>query len=444
MTTKRLALRSQLSKETLKTILSVGSLEMAKDDELPRTPTFFDKEEGETKPETDANDANERSLKNSFTSVQSNLKIAAASMMPSRSSITRKPVPVRTEPRKVSATTATTKIDKEEDTMLPAEVALTSYCSVNSSLGNNAYDVAAKAITIPARPARSLSVTAPRAHPPQFRTFSLHDSTQPSVGSLASSGQQLRPTSPTVVDDLQRRKSPPPVSLVTRAGFRAPPPRAPFRPQGPVVQREDDRPNITGATGTTPRTPSSDRLVHHRASVDSLQSRVRATPTLQQSVHPFRHNSLNSHEPASASNRFKSPSSTPSVHSDIVRGTHNLQAQMNRQTHHASMPKHMENYERVQPHGVYMPQPAHQGPPAPWQYMPQTQQWNSQNHGCVIDNRASWNQASPSIPYVPRDNHRRNLSAGSRPYYQMNGGQPPYRILHSYNSPAYRNAPIWG
>ncbi|EFX01870.1 proteophosphoglycan ppg4 [Grosmannia clavigera kw1407] len=42
-------------------------------------------------------------------------------------------------------------------------------------------------------------------------------------------------------------------------------------------------------------------------------------------------------------------------------------------------------------------------------------------------------------PSSPRGYHYRNQSTGSR-----GGTQAPYRILHSYNSPAYRNAPIWG
>jgi hypothetical protein len=43
-------------------------------------------------------------------------------------------------------------------------------------------------------------------------------------------------------------------------------------------------------------------------------------------------------------------------------------------------------------------------------------------------------------PYVLRG-HSRNRSTGSN---GSNGNQVPYRILHSYNSPAYRHAPIWG
>ncbi|KAK7914843.1 hypothetical protein PG985_012546 [Apiospora marii] len=40
-------------------------------------------------------------------------------------------------------------------------------------------------------------------------------------------------------------------------------------------------------------------------------------------------------------------------------------------------------------------------------------------------------------PYVPRG-HFRNRSMGADQHHA------PYRVLHSYNSPAYKNAPIWG
>jgi hypothetical protein len=67
----------------------------------------------------------------------------------------------------------------------------------------------------------------------------------------------------------------------------------------------------------------------------------------------------------------------------------------------------------------------------------------------VIDprwNRGGRQPASPKQdqfgvypPYVPRGHHR-NRSMGNHGYPV----QAPYRVLHSYNSPAYRNAPIWG
>src|SRR5690606_1771693 len=41
-------------------------------------------------------------------------------------------------------------------------------------------------------------------------------------------------------------------------------------------------------------------------------------------------------------------------------------------------------------------------------------------------------------PYVPRAAHARNRSLMSQ------GSGAPYRVLHSYYSPAYRHVPIWG
>ncbi|KAI0021400.1 hypothetical protein F4780DRAFT_288052 [Xylariomycetidae sp. FL0641] len=43
----------------------------------------------------------------------------------------------------------------------------------------------------------------------------------------------------------------------------------------------------------------------------------------------------------------------------------------------------------------------------------------------------------PSLPHVPRGHYRHRSM-------DQSGTSAPYRVLHSYNSPAYRNAPIWG
>jgi hypothetical protein len=55
-----------------------------------------------------------------------------------------------------------------------------------------------------------------------------------------------------------------------------------------------------------------------------------------------------------------------------------------------------------------------------------------------------WYQAggggSQNLPHASRG-HYRNRSMGNR---NGQGPNPPYRVLHSYNSPAYRHAPIWG
>ena len=61
---------------------------------------------------------------------------------------------------------------------------------------------------------------------------------------------------------------------------------------------------------------------------------------------------------------------------------------------------------------------------------PSPQQLAQQQHG-------GWGAPPANVPR----GHYRNRSLGNRQVYP---GQPQYRILHSYNSPAYRGAPIWG
>lgn len=51
-----------------------------------------------------------------------------------------------------------------------------------------------------------------------------------------------------------------------------------------------------------------------------------------------------------------------------------------------------------------------------------------------------WDEPSRYPPHGPAARHSLSRGPGSR----SKGYEPPYRVLHSYNSPAYRNAPIWG
>lgn len=54
---------------------------------------------------------------------------------------------------------------------------------------------------------------------------------------------------------------------------------------------------------------------------------------------------------------------------------------------------------------------------------------------------ASLTQVNCQPPLVYRQSHFRDRSGSSAPRDEQGR---PYRILHSYNSPAYRNSPIWG
>lgn len=434
MTTKRLALKTQMSKETLKTILSVGSLEYANDDESPPTPACIDQEDDKVVENLESGDARENSLKQTFSSMQSNFKTAAASMISSRRPIARKPVPVR-EPQQRGDD------HPSKEDMLPVEMEVTSFRSVSSSLGSNAYDSAARTLSpSPAAiPRRSMSMTTGHDHYLQMRTYSLN-SRPSSIPSNASSSSRNVPEEG---QPAPKRKTSPPISMVTRTSFRTPPPRSPSRPQGPAVRRYPSE-EINSVSASRSASLASEQRQGHYASVSGSQPDKSASDSKSHMSNwgpPIRHSSLNLRSSSLVQSRHNSISS---VRSDFVRESRGLQV-CGQQASGVTL-KHQSSLEGVgrnQLYGVYVPHSAHQGPT----FVPHSQydnvhrHWTPQN-GRPMSGQLPWG----APPYVPRGHHRRNLSAGSHSnnYAHSSNGHAPYRILHSYNSPAYRNAPIWG
>ncbi|KAL1848158.1 hypothetical protein Daus18300_013691 [Diaporthe australafricana] len=390
MSAKRLALKSQLSQETLKTILSVGSLEIAKEDELPPTPTFFDDtDEGlDEDADTSSGDAKENSIRQTITSMQSNFKQAAASMMPNKKPSVLKAVSSHKEVPQVRSSHDTAVNGK-----LVGEADFT--ISASTSLGSNPY-IANQATTEPqprAWSGRSMTMTPRQESRQPLRTYSL--STVPSSRADPSPGL-LSPSSPT--SKAKKMKSPPPVSMNTRS-LRRPPPPSPnsaLRPQSPEALHgkgyEAGR-NPPGGPSPERRTPS----LNSQRSLDSVRRAVSIPGTLQYRTADW--------DPHTRQNSLGSDSSRHTSFSaqyDLPRGqTYAANPTLKRQSS-------IDAFSRNRQQG------AHQGP------------GSSPSH--------AWSKP-PSV-------HRRNLSTGSGPQHAM--GNPPYRILHSYNSPAYRNAPIWG
>lgn len=382
MTTKRLALKNQMSKETLKTILSVGSLELSRDDEI-LSPDFRSPGKGERGTALcDNADVKEASLKSTFSSMQSNFRHAAMGVMSSRHPIVRKPVPSRQESHKIHA---------KDDTILATEAELTSYQSINSTLGNNAYDLAAQALHSPV----------------QF---------QPNIGpSFRLPSRMALTEDPSV----QKGKSSPPVSLNNRGSVRAAPPLSHLNSQGSVALRSKRQVGTShyGPAPTESRTalqiPQGPR---QGRSASGFQYRANSCGPSARRI------SMDSYRFSPSSSRHNS---ITSVQSDMVQRSTSVD--LKRQTS-------LDEFYKTQL-DAHLAQPAHRGPS-------NRPGWNHQHrahpHGGQSGDQHAW-----LPPYVPRDPHRRNLSAGSRPFNQ-GAGQAPYRILHSYNSPAYRNAPIWG
>ncbi|KUI74499.1 hypothetical protein VM1G_10123 [Cytospora mali] len=396
ITTKRLALRSQMSKETLKTILSVGSLEFAMEDELPSTSSFLDSDSEDEKAHRVSVDA---SVRQTINSMQSNFKQAAVSMMPNRKSITRKPVPTREESRHLGTKPFENGLE------------LTSYTSVQSSLGNNVLDVAAKAMTeTQARPGRragrSMTLTAGQSNHLQLRTYSLN--------SMPSTPTPI----PLAVSPPKKQKSSPPVSMATRS-FRPLPPRSPVSPQGPAVLCENNEETIHNPTTNTSAVPS----------VPASASNYRAADW-----DPHAHHNILGSPIATSTNRHKS---LTSAQSDLIQVPVRPHASgQQRNCIDLKQQSHLDEVVQNQLQTVYaVPNPAHQGPRT--RSLSHSEPWGSSSK--LVQGHQP-NQRYP--PYVPRGQNCRNLSAEKRPHNAI--GNPPYRILHSYNSPAYRNAPIWG
>lgn len=422
MTNKRLALKSQISKETLRTILSVGSLEYANDDELPLTPAFFDREDGgESIAVESGGEVNEHSLKQTLASMQSNFKTTAASMLSSKKSLTRKPVPIR-EPKQVKDDQLGAR------SSLAADMASTSHLSVDNRFNDSILSSAA-------RPRRSMSMTTKHDHHSQIRTYSLNS--PPARVPIDTSSPRVTPEEGQL---LSKNRSSPPVSMLTRTSFRAPPPRSPSRPQGPAVPRKEGLDTVARSVSLSAAHASGWRL-DHRGSFSGGQSDVSTQPHAASRESLSRHSSLNSQTHSSVHSHHDS---VASVRSDFLRESRG--SQMHGQHASGTTLKHqasLEGFGRNQLYGAYAPRSTQQGAAI----APRSQFDNVHGHcnprnGRPMSGQLPWG----APPYVPRGQHRRNLSAGSQisNHVQASGGQPPYRILHSYNSPAYRNAPIWG
>lgn len=407
MSAKRLALKSQLSQETLKTILSVGSLEFSKEDELPPTPTFFDDsdEDLDEDDETISGDGKENSIRQTITSMQSNFKQAAASIMPNKKPSAPKAVPAPKEtpqPRHVHETAV--------DTM-PAGGANFTHISASTSLRSHPYiapQAAADPQTQPReRSGRSMTMTSTQQSRQPLRTYSL--STMPSSYPAPSSGL-LSPSSPTSrassrsSSPSRKLRSPPPVSLTTRSLRRPPPPpaRSALRPQRPAALAESGHESGRSpqdSPSPAPRVPA----LNAQRSLDSVRRAGSIPGTLQYRTADWnphtRQNSLGTQDLAHDLGRHNSFS----THNDLSRvQTYVNNVALRRQSS-------IEGFSRNRMQGgVHSPE-------------------YGTSHG--------WSKP-PSV-------HRRNFSTGSGPQ-QHAMGNPPYRILHSYNSPAYRNAPIWG
>ncbi|KAI8627930.1 hypothetical protein F5Y19DRAFT_159221 [Xylariaceae sp. FL1651] len=258
-------------------------------------------------------------------------------------------------------------------------------------------------------------------------------------------------------------KTPPPVSMKTRnmGSLRVPPPlRTQSTPPGisgaPVVSRKSSREGIQSYPPTKYSMESKKSSLSQRSSQENLyaytpaqiQSLLSSPPTPVMKTKRSSSFQTQSGEyrvpnwdvqPDHGATLSRRPSFDHSRHSSLASEISQRSAPTKRQSRPQYSPhnlpglKHRSSYDgysfRTQPsygqdNGPYqpLPNPNRQVYVAdPWSGQPILQQSN---------------QHPQHPPYITRGHHRHHS-------LDQHGPPVPYRVLHSYNSPAYRGVPIW-
>lgn len=463
LTTRKLALKPRASLDTLKTIFSVGSVE-ASHEALSNVPSVPPVMESAAEHATEGKEA---SWRHTLQAVPTSIAHVAAHIIPKKP-IPRKPVPDRQSSVRSTAPDAPVKGTSPE-TILVSEAELSTYTSVRTSLGENAYDAAYIAMASSREGSLSPQIVS--------RTLSITESTfrHLEMRSPGLANSPLNLPSPALPSPLLARtiapdqaRASPPVSMVTRrpASLRVPPP---LRAQSSTasLSRKASRESIHSYPSAQPpvvRQSSRDSIRSHPAypqGVDNASELSGDSPPIPpmnpRRISSFRHSQPldysgspnwdvqtdhDSSRQASRSNslhggsRRNSLSSAPGQEGFGIQRPSSAQAWQVRTTkqqlrHRSSYDSWNPDQRRVQ-YG-YAPSMSN-GYTA--QSKPIYDPWNSNSqfdpgHGQGL-------QDGRYPPYVPRGHHR------NRSISRTTGGNPPYRVLHSYNSPAYRNAPIWG
>ncbi|KAI0385219.1 hypothetical protein F5Y04DRAFT_247217 [Hypomontagnella monticulosa] len=455
---RKLALKSAASKETLGTILSVGSAELLQDDEISTN--------GSSNQSKDSDWSNATPY-----SIESTIARTGSSAVPKKP-IRRKPVPIRIQGSIVTQesieSSIATRGSYERDSIIriasPNGTTERTYESLRvvRSNENSRYSVPISRLTRPStatsHATRDLGATDVR------RSYELTRDKSHSATSL-----ELPPAMPSA----KLSKSPPPVSMRTRnmGPLRIPPPlrsqstppesmsrsgRPPYSRGG---SREGSFKNVRIPGAST----SDDSVVFRTPSRENLraQALAQAYHFEPPSVVPVTNNSYPtgfnkgaagvrapswevqmdhgptlSRRPSTDSGRRSSFTSQSSQRSAATTGPSFFRQQQYSQP---SLPlRRRSSYDDynlvrqdsfVRDNGPY-PSMSRNGQeivtdPLSGRSLSMPQQWDQQ-----------WGQPMRKPPYVPRPHHRHR----SMDQY---GNPTPYRILHSYNSPAYRNVPIW-
>lgn len=424
LSSKRLTLRARASKDTLKTIFSVGSFDAGDIQQRDPSPAA-DRKPVASKPvsQSDGPDEQPKTPRRRSFQVPSSIAHAAASVIPRRS-IHRKPVPSINPEKSEYVGEA-----RADEIQIGFETTVTDIGHAGESLSKSAFDQAFMALPrndeTPKPAGRTFTMTAQME-----RTMGMHlriHDPMPSTDLLPS------PHSQQFSDEGSKRKTSPPVSLHTRNGKNVRKPVTPVRPQ-----------SSSGSESSYARRQSFLR----QNSRENIRSYPAASPGIEDAlaVPPI-------------------PPMSPRRTSMMLEQQHTMRRQLiedkwrptNRRVSELGPPvprPAMRSASAVSP-GMSHPQLRHRA-----SYDDYTQQYQGpiargpQPDGHVASQSGSYYQHQlqrlqheelEHQEYYSPDSIQPGLSRSrSRSRSVHAQSNPPYRVLHSYNSPAYRNVPIWG
>lgn len=456
---RKLALKSAASKETLGTILSVGSLEMLQDDDISTG---------------DSSSQSRIDGKGTQISIESAISSTTSPTLAKRT-IPRKPVPVRSKEPSVGEPTKPQKMNGRIFRENKIQAALRNgtsgaiYSSSQPARGGERarYSVPAVRLTRSNTMTGQVKDDGGLAYAGDRRSRDFSQGKSHSTTSL-----ELPPAS-----SRARLSKSPPVSMRTRnmGSLRVPPPprshstppenmkrpgrpslshrgsrdgnltipevTGAFPPNHPVMPRRSSRENFhnlpppgTYRSASTPPTSAAHNL---QPLVPRMQgATLSGRPSWDVQVN---HGPSLSRRPSSENYSRRSSLASQSSHrSSATMGPGLPRQQYHSQPDLPSLQRRSsyDNYNLIpqdsgiRDNGPY-PSISRNGQavisdPLSGRSMSMPQQWEQQ-----------WDQLAQHPPHAPRHHYRQRS-------LDKNGNPAPYRVLHSYHSPAYKHVPIWG
>ncbi|KZL78973.1 proteophosphoglycan ppg4 [Colletotrichum incanum] len=423
-TTKRLTLRTQASKDTLNTILSVGSFVPSHVEDGQRSMLPADSNQLTSKPFAETPQPLEKPTtprRRSFQSVPASIAHAAASVMPRRS-IHRKPLPSNSKDR-----TEFVGETRADEIQVGFESSITAIDNVGGSVGKSAFDQAFMALPsqqpVRAPRERTLTMTAQME-----RDMSMFHSAEPMPS--ATQHPDLRASQNLEVPDVAaKRRSSPPISLHTRntknTRKQAPRPKSAHSSEATqsrrqTLLRQASRETIHSYPST------STAALDDTLSVPPIppMSPRRGMAMLEQQYATRRMTVEDRWRPTNGWGPDLNQDARP-VMQGLATSTGYPQQQL----------RHRSSYDSY----TQFRGPVARGPIAVTQSPSQSGSYYQQQ--LLNVQQQQWEQQGYYSPDAVQPGLSRSRSR-SRSVHA--NGNLPYRVLHSYNSPAYRNVPIWG